>query len=191
MPSRDAPVFWEADTLASSDGCHPTQPILPRALDVLSPGSYRFTIVTRVFAKLGEHHAARASPTTPNAIRSLVARMIRRLEPREPAPPYDSQWAALLYNRVEPSRQTAWHRALEEHRRAWYFAIVAWAGETLASSLEPRALQWIPEPLRTVSLSTVPNPFEPLAKLWNTGYALRRASEESIALFLPLPASRW
>ncbi|MBL8682337.1 MAG: hypothetical protein JNK05_24425 [Myxococcales bacterium] len=176
----NAPVFWRerGGEKVHREGAFPIGRA-PLPLDLMALHDVEFD------DRLVDALLVAADPPSPHALKKW------RLDVARPASNYlrptkhIAGWNSLA-QRALRERGVACLQAIEHHRRAWFCAVLATDRRTLREQLRSFAsTAVVGDVLAGVDFAALPNIFEPLAKLWWTGYALRVADDERIEIQLP------
>jgi len=187
VASPEAPLFWRERGGQKLR----RRGIFPEGRSVFPPALMLFHDVQFDYRDVDKLLVARDPPPPspqPTGLRGLLATVRKAFQPQSPyrrPTPHIDEWNGLA-NRASREHGVGCAQAIDHHRRAWFCAVLGGEKRTLRD-LFPNSTLLVAyrREVLDASLSTLPNVFEPLARLWWTGYALRVVNFERIELQLP------
>ncbi|MBL8682335.1 MAG: hypothetical protein JNK05_24415 [Myxococcales bacterium] len=183
----ELPVFWRdrGGQKLRQRGVLPVgRGLFPAELSVFHDVQFDFRVVDEMLVAIDPPEK---SPQR-SGLRGLfdsVREALRPVNPYQRRTKHCTQWNELSY-RAMRDHGMACQQAIDHHRRAWFCAVLASRGGTIRDLARDRILaNGVSDQLAALDLATLPNVFEPLAKLWSTGYAPFAINAERIELQLP------
>lgn len=187
IASPDLPVFWrdKGGQKLRKTGISPVgRPVFPLALWGFHDSQFDFRVIDKTLVEIDP--PPKEPPRT--GLRGLfdaVRDALRPVNPYERLTKHVTTWNELGF-RAMRDHGVACQQAIDHHRRAWFCAVLAYRGGTLRGLMrEGWQVDGVSAELADRDLATLPNVFEPLAKLWSTGYAPFVIDSERVELQLP------
>jgi hypothetical protein len=184
----DNPIYWnEKSGPLRQRGVRPNaRPAMPAELMSFATRAIPPSNLARVLAALAPPPSAEPQPPKRTGLRGLLDSALAafRTTDAQRAPDHIPAWSRAANDAWRRGNELAPLQAIEDHWHAWQYAAIAHADLSL-EEVYGREVPGIDPEIARTSLAELPNPIEPLAELWRTGYALHFANAKQLELHLP------